>query len=367
MSKVSIVIASFNHEKFVRECVQSTLNQTFQDFEIIITDDGSTDRTVEVIREFNDPRIRLDIHAYNKGACTAINNCIQKASGEYISVLNSDDAWEPTKLEKQVAYLDEHPQVGAVFTKVAFIDEAGNLMGPEKYQNCYLFEKENRSRYEWLKHFFVIGNCLCHPSILIRKKCYDNVGLYDERMASLPDLDMWVRLCFKYEIHILDDKLVRFRIRDGEVNVSGTRLPNIIRGYFEYMQILNYYLAIADKQLLLNIFPEATKYGSVESKYIPYFLSMLALSVEHNNRHLWGLEVLYNLLGMEENANDIEEKYGFRYLDFHNLTARYDIFNLLLAYAAAQQPLWPNKQNRLLLFAIRARRILIKIALKFLK
>jgi len=370
LPKVSIIIASYNHEKYVRECIQSALDQTYQDFEIVITDDGSSDRTVEVIKEFADPRIRLDAFIYNKGVCTALNNCISKAVGDYIAVLNSDDTWELTKLEKQVAYLDAHPEVGAVFTKAAFIDEAGNLMGPEKYQHFYAFEKKNRSRYEWLKHFFVIGNCLCHPSILIRKKCHEDIGLYNKRMFNLHDLDTWVRLCFKYEIHILDDKLVRFRIRDGELNAGSDRMPNRIRIRFEHMQILNHYLAIADKQLLLNIFPEAKKYGLVENKYIPYFLSMLALSVEHNSWHPWGLEVLYNLLGVEENATAIKEKYGFRYLDLHNLTAKHDIFNLSLVYpapAAARKFIHLDKQNKLLKFAISLDRWLIKIALKFLK
>ena len=179
MPRVSIVIPSYNHEKFVRECIQSVLDQTYQDFEIVITDDGSPDGTVNVIKEFDDSRIQLYTHAENKGACIAINNCIQKATGEYIAVLCSDDAWEPSKLEKQVQYLDSHPETGAVFTKVVLVDEEGNPIGPEDYKNFYIFEKENRSRYEWLKFFFYSGNCLCHPSVLIREKCYDDIGLYD--------------------------------------------------------------------------------------------------------------------------------------------------------------------------------------------
>ena len=141
MPRVSIVLPSYNHEKYVRECIQSALDQTYQDFEIIITDDGSTDGTVNVIKEFDDSRIQLYTHTENEGACNAINNCIKKAAGEYIAVLNSDDAWEPTKLEKQVKYLDSHPEIGAVFTKVVLVDEAGNLIGSENYNNFYIFEK----------------------------------------------------------------------------------------------------------------------------------------------------------------------------------------------------------------------------------
>ncbi len=330
MPKVSVVIPTYNHEKYVRECIQSTLDQTYQDFEIIITDDGSTDGTVNVIKEFDDSRIQLYTYPENKGACTATNNCIRKAAGEYIAVQNSDDAWESTKLEKQVQYLDSHPEIGAVFTKVVLVDEAGNLIGPEDYKNFYIFEKENRSRYEWLNLFFSSGNCLCHPSVLIRKKCYDEVGLYDERMANIPDQDMWTRLCFKYDIHILNEKLVRFRILADKSSASADKPSTQIRSAFEYIHILNHYLAINDRKIFLKIFPEAEKYGVVEEEYIPYFLSRIALDINTRIWVLWGLQTLFDFLGQDGMAISLEKKYGFRYRDFYDLAAQHDIFNIIV-------------------------------------
>jgi glycosyltransferase involved in cell wall biosynthesis len=327
MSRVSVVIPSYNHEKYIGECIQSILDQTYQDFEIVITDDGSTDGTVSVIREFDDSRIHLYTHAENKGACTAINNCIRKASGEYIAVLSSDDAWQPTKLEKQVQYLDSYPEIGAVFTKVIFVNETGNLIGPEDYRDFYIFEKENRSRYEWLNYFFSSGNCLCHPSVLIRRKCYDDIGLYDERMATLPDMDMWVRLCIICDIYILDEKLVRLRIMADKSSASADTLPTNIRVRFEYMQILNHYLEIKDRKTFLKIFPEVEKYGAVGKKYIPYFLSRLALDIDERTWYLWGLQTLFNFLEQDDIAISLQKKYGFHYRDFYSLTAKRDIFN----------------------------------------
>ena len=122
---VSVVIASYNHEKYVAETIESVLNQTFQDFEIIITDDGSSDKTVEMIKQFSDPRINLFVFEKNKGACSALNNSIINSKGKYIACLNSDDSWELNKLEKQVKFLDENPDIGAVFTNAKIIDENG--------------------------------------------------------------------------------------------------------------------------------------------------------------------------------------------------------------------------------------------------
>jgi glycosyltransferase involved in cell wall biosynthesis len=324
--RVSVVIASYNHEKYITECITSALSQTYRDFEILVTDDGSSDNTAEIIGNIHDPKIHFEKFDTNRGACTAINNCIRKARGEYIAVLNSDDAWEPEKLQKQVDFLDRCLDVAAVFTKASLIDEQSNFTdgGASFYSN--VFDKENRSRYDWLRYFFFTGNCLCHPSILIRKTIYDKLGLYDERMANLPDFDMWVRLCLKYDLHILDDKLVRFRLRENAANASSDNPSSRLRNRFEYKQILNQYLSISDKSFFLKVFPEASKYGVVDDKYIPYFLGRLALNLPIDSLQLWGLETLYSILGNSQTSKEIEDKYGFCYRDFYLLSGSHDIF-----------------------------------------
>jgi glycosyltransferase involved in cell wall biosynthesis len=111
---VSVIIPSYNHERYVKECIESVLSQTYQDFEIIITDDGSTDRTVKIIKNFSDPRIKLFVHTKNRGACIAANNCIKHSIGKYIAMHSSDDAWYEEKLEIQIKYLEDHPRIAAV-------------------------------------------------------------------------------------------------------------------------------------------------------------------------------------------------------------------------------------------------------------
>src|SRR4051812_32920737 len=112
MPKVSVIVPSYNHDKFIKECIESILNQTFQDFEVIITDSASQDHTVDVIKSFSDPRIQLFLQAQNEGITSAVNNCIKHSTGKYIAWINSDDIWNPRKLEVQVKYLDEHPKIG---------------------------------------------------------------------------------------------------------------------------------------------------------------------------------------------------------------------------------------------------------------
>jgi len=330
MPAVSVIIPAYNHEKFVQECIQSVLNQTFQDFEIIITDDASTDRTVGIIQQFDDPRIKLFRHLENKGASIASNNCIIHSSGKYIAMLSSDDIWHPEKLEIQVEYLEKHPEIGAVFGKVEWVNETGQPILYYSFPYKNVFEVDNRSRFEWLRYFFYRGNCLCHPCSLIRREHYFDVGLLDPSFASLPDFDLWVRFCLKYNIHVLDQPLVYFRRINEQKNASGDNIDNRIRNRFEYKQILNHYLGIRDPRELLLMFPEVAHYGDVSPDLIPYFLSRLAVETGIDFKMLWGLEHLYLLMKDEVVSKKLEHQYGFTYRDYVRLTGKCDIYKLSL-------------------------------------
>lgn len=325
--KVTVRIPAYNHEKYIHECLESVLNQTFQDFEIVITDDGSSDRTVEIIREFNDTRISLEVLDKNYGSAYAIENCLKKARGEYVANLCSDDAWELNKLEKQVAFLDKNPQFDAVFTKVKIIDEDSN---PFAGQHFYLhaFEVKNRTKEEWLNHFFYVGNCLCMPSVMIRRSVYEDLHYQDKRMASLNDFDFWVRFSLQHTFYILEDTLTKFRLRANEANASGNRLDNHIRCLFEYKQILHNYLLIKNAELLRKIFPECDKYGVVKNELIPYFLGRLAIDTKAEFKQLWGLETIFNLIKNEKIMETLDKQYGFSYTDFYKFTSEKDVYRL---------------------------------------
>lgn len=326
--KVSVRIPAYNHEKYIRECLDSVLNQTFQDFEIVITDDGSTDRTVDIIKEYKDPRIKLKVFEKNQGCSVAVADCVQRSTGEYIANLCSDDAWEADKLAKQVSFLDENPQYDAVFTKVQLIDEDSNDLNYTKSAYNKIFEVENRSKEEWLNHFFNVGNCLCIPSVLIRKSVYEELGFQDKRMASLNDFDLWVRFCLKHELHILDEKLTRFRLRANEANASGDRIENHIRNRFEYKQILSNFLSIDNVDLLKRIFPDCEKYGKATKEIIPYFLGRLAYDTSDDFKQLWGLETIFELMENDEIVRLLNDNCNFSYASFHRLSAERDIYKL---------------------------------------
>jgi glycosyltransferase involved in cell wall biosynthesis/SAM-dependent methyltransferase len=339
MPKVSVIIPSYNHEKYVAETIQSVLDQTYQDFEIVITDDGSTDGTVAEIRKFTDPRIRLFVFEKNQGASVAVNKCIAEAKGEYVALINSDDVFVPHKLEEQVKFLDEHPKIVAVFGYAQIIDEDGHDFTDKSHFYYNVFTQPNRTRYEWLNHFFYHGNCLCHPSVLIRKFCYNEVGLFNPRYANIPDFDFWIRLCMKYEIYIIPENLVKFRILKNTSNVSVSKPETVRRYYFELLQVMRNYLKIEEKEDLLRIFPELSKYDTdIDDDLIPYFIARLALDLERRPvYHFLGIEILSNMLADNKLAEKLESQLQFTFRDFIKITGEYDSFNIVEMRQCAQK------------------------------
>jgi len=336
MPRISVVLASYNHECFVQETIHSVLNQDYEDFELIVTDDASSDATVDRIREIRDPRIRLFCFARNRGACVAHNHCIKQAQGEYIAMINSDDVCCPGRLSKQVEFLDNHPEIGAVFGLPLIINESGKE-GKDKRHNrtrqtftAHLQEKENRTRYEWLHFFFYNGNCLCHPSVMIRRECHEDVGLYDERYAQLPDFDFWIRLSLKYDIHILPEYLVKFRVFSDKRNASGSTPEKVIRRYWENRQILRNFLNIRDKETLLRVFPEAREYGDdYDDALIPFVIAKLALGLpsRYPSAKDFGLDTIGSLLSNRMLAEQLERTFKFTYMDFIKMTGTYDVYS----------------------------------------
>ncbi len=325
--KVTVILTSYNHANYLRESIDSVLQQTFTDFELLILDDASMDDSWQIINSYSDPRIRAFQNEINRlGEFPGLFP--EKATGEFIAIHHSDDVWEPEKLEKQVHFLDDHPEVGAVFTNAMIIGERGEPFEDKTHFYYHIFDQPNRSRYEWLNFFFYHGNALCHPSVLIRRLCYENCGTYRRGLAQTPDFDMWIRLCLKYEIHVLPEKLVRFRVRSNEMNASGDRPATHIRGNFEFIQVLNNYRTIQTSEEFLKIFPNASEYFSPEGYDIDFALAMVALQTDMANIYkFFGLQLLFDAINDPDQGKKINSLYNFGSKEFIFLTFMNDVFS----------------------------------------
>ena len=339
--KVSIILTSYNHEKFIKKSIESVLNQTYKDFRLIILDDCSSDSSWDIIQQFDDERIvaiRNPKNLRTEGFYKALHQYID---GTYLAVHHSDDEWVPDKLEKQVAFMDGHPDIAACFTQVQVIDEEENVYSDEEGFYYNLFNQKNRSRFEWLNYFFYNGNCLCHPSVMIRSHLFFQEEMFDFGFAQIPDFSRWVRICLRHDIYILPEKLTRFRIQNHGKNTSGNRADTIIRSSIEWFHLLHLYSGFQTQEEFVKVFPEGAGFAKKEA-YIPEFaFARICTRPEMESyTRLFGYELLYKLMNDREKAERIEQVYGFTFRDLIRLTGEKDIFHVLEEEANQQMSVY---------------------------
>jgi glycosyltransferase involved in cell wall biosynthesis len=329
-NRVFVFLTSFNHFSFLNQAIKSVLTQTYSDFKLTIWDDNSSDRSWDIIKEINDDRVQKFKNDITKRAIVGINQSISElAHNDLIAIHHSDDVWEPTKLKKQLAFMEANPKIGAVFTWAQPINEDGTDLIDENHHYFNVFNQPNRSQAEWLRFFFLQGNALCHPSILIRKKCYDDCGLYRYGFAQLTDLDMWVRLCMKFPIHVIPEKLVKFRVHTGEKNTSGNRPESRVRTHYEFLKVLENYRTIKDFDFFAEVFPEVHQYCTRDNFDIDYALARVTLELKHYPFHaLFAQNLLFEKILNPIEAQKLKEHFNFTYLDFIEFTGQNDIFGI---------------------------------------
>ena len=328
MPRVTVILTSRNHARYLRESIDSVLNQSFVDFKLIVWDDASTDDSWEIVQSYSDRRIEAYRNTGQKRAIYGLNKVISELTkSEYIAIHHSDDAWEVDKLARQVALLDANRGIGAVFTSASIIDEKGDLFTDHNHYYYDIFNQVNRSRFGWLNFFFYKGNALCHSSVLIRRKCYKRCGLYRYGLAQLTDFEIWVRLCLQYEIKVLPEKLVKFRISDDEEQASGSSPEKHIRISLEYFQILSHFKSLGNHESFFKVFPEALHYERGRKTDLDFALAMVCIEQGSGLLYkLFGLNLLYELLNNATRAAAIKRNYGFSYIDLIDISGKYDIF-----------------------------------------
>lgn len=208
---VSIVIPAYNAAIYLHKTIESILQQSFQDFEVLVVNDGSTDETAKCVLGFTDCRVKL-INQENQGCATARNTGILSAEGKYIAFLDSDDLWEQTKLEKQVQYLDKNINFGLVYTWVDFSDQEANPTGKVRK----VFAEGN------VFHDMLTGNVISCGSVpLVRRECFDAVGLFDTDLWTAEDKDLWLRISTRYPFGLIKEPLVYYRQHPNSKSSKG--------------------------------------------------------------------------------------------------------------------------------------------------
>ncbi len=296
--EVSIVITSYNHGDFLEECIKSAANQSYTQTELLIVDDGSEDKSRDIIEKYSKNFYKILILKENHGACIALNKILKFCRGDYVAILNSDDYWQPEKIQLQVDYLEANDEKAAVFSKAVLVDENGNQIN----QQDSPFEYSNLNRFDWLRKFFESGNCLCHSSVLLRKSVFSSLGYYDERLKNLPDFEFWIRFSEKFTFHILPIDLVFYRKCNNRQSESSQNISNYNRCLFETELVLEHYIKLDGiKKHLKEIF---NLRGSSKKVFLEF--GLLALNQGLFSHRNFGLRIIFENLDQFNNESNIQ-------------------------------------------------------------
>ena len=218
--KVSVIVPAYNRGYIIAEALRSVFAQTFQDFELIVVDDGSKDDTAQVVSQFSDPRLRYICHKENRGCSAAYNTGLREATGEIIAFLDSDDLWKPEMLAKSVELLDRHPEADAVFTDLEKQDEPRFVPSFMRESPCMV---SLLTTNQWPKEIVFTQRemylCLLQevpvkiPAFTFRRTVLEDVGYLNESWPSGSDWDFLLRFSKRHRFGYIDDPLAVVRLQ----------------------------------------------------------------------------------------------------------------------------------------------------------
>lgn len=282
MPKVSIITPAYNSEFYIKDAIHSVLSQTYSDFELIVVDDGSTDKTQEIVNSYvtQYPQKIKYIYQANAGPSKARNTAIEHSQGEYIALLDADDIWAKERLERQVKIFETNPKIALVHANITGISSSGKIIKSFKRNQQYL----SGCIFE---HLFLRKADIASSTVLLRKDCLKETGLFDEHLSRLgsEDRDLWLRIAQKFPIQYIDFELAYYRIREGSMSQDYAKMLKgrlyIVDKYtpekgprnsLRRAALAKIYRDLGDLYLYQQKFSEARVYYDQSIRFNPYAL-----------------------------------------------------------------------------------------------
>lgn len=339
MKKVSVLIECHNYETFIGKAIQSVLDQSYENFELIIVDDCSSDNSESIIMSFDDSRINYRRNPINYGFVKSRNDSLSIASGEYIAFLDADDYWLPFKLEEQVEFLEANKDFAATFSSAYLIDENDNKYS-DNYKcdidlETYTFESSVSS--EIIRKMFIDSNFICHTSALLRKSIIDDVGNFDIRFLQAQDFDYWSRVVVKHPINISPKKLLCVRrIVGDKKHMSSFTKENSIRAIHECMFIIYNLITNVGVDVLKNAFSDLISFDikDLTSEIFARYTVLSSWKFGGVNNKLPSLFYISTKVKSQEIIDSLKNEFGFS-LDHYYKEMSKELF---------LYPIWYNEE-----------------------
>lgn len=322
MPKLSIICPTLNHEKYVSIFLDSVINQTYDDFELIIIDDGSTDNNVNIIKSYTDKRIKLYINDYNMGINATFLKGVSLASSDICVFMSSDDIFHKDYVKTILQCFNEN-DCDIVYTQSQLINEFGEL------QNNYLHNPVNLSFNEIFRNNFYKGHLSFIPGMAM-KKSFINKASFNKGLLLFAYLQLHIDALLYGKIYYNYDNLLYYRYSDSSTSFINDK--HIVRTVLETNMLMDTFLQINDDKLIKQIFhddlPDNLK--DFDTHMIPFILGFLAVKYGNINRRKWGYETIikfYSDYDFSSNSNTnktvtnselLYKKYGIQFKDIMN-------------------------------------------------
>ena len=206
----------YNEQKYLKESIESILNQSFKDFEFIIIDDGSEDESVEVINSYSDSRIRF-FKSEKKGIPNQLNFGIRNSNASLIARMDADDIANENRFEIQLRIISEHPEIDVIGSNILLLDENGTLICEKKYPELH----------EDIEFMMPVESAVCHPSVIMQKQVLEKNGMYNNNFQDAEDHELFLRLIYKgYKFYNVQDALLKYRLKHFRTESSRRQNSN---------------------------------------------------------------------------------------------------------------------------------------------
>jgi len=333
--KVSVITYVYNGERYIEDAIKSVINQTYKDFEYLILDDGSNDRTRSIVEKYlNDRRLRY-VYQDNIGSDLLhfdelVNRCVMLTKGDYVNVIGSDDIFLPTKLEKQLKVFEEDPKLDIVFSDLYFINNDGTILsGDYKNEYSYSFTTKNL-----LRILFKV-NIIAHPTVLIKREAIEKMGGFETGFAA--DYHFWLKSSPYLKFKFMDEKLIKYRVHEEG---SSTSEKNKAIAFQESNRVIS---EIRKRFTILDLFPEidecSNKNKAIHDAYLEFGKELLTGKII---QPILALKEFLRALEHMENSVMAINNAAIAYLLIGDYEKAYNMFSELQKYSSINDEMRRN-------------------------
>jgi glycosyltransferase involved in cell wall biosynthesis len=216
MVKVSICIPTYNGARFLRQAIDSVIEQTTPYTELIIVDDASTDETFEIALSYQDMGIKCFRNSARIGLVKNWNRCLELSQGQYINIMHQDDFMLQGNIALKTDYMDNHPTVGLVHSNIYIVNERGDIIGGHWLPDALPVDDEVQNGQSCFEKLLFAGNFICCPTVFIRRECINKLGNFDHELPYTVDYEMWLRISTHYDIGYLKKELLSYRVHNQQ-------------------------------------------------------------------------------------------------------------------------------------------------------